>query len=187
MREMALIIREYCRRPSQPKPQKLTLEDVIVLLQKELNQMSAALDRLTQEVHDMTDITEGALALIAGLADQIRNAVDDSAALTTLADDLDAARLKLADAISKNTPAAPAPVVAPAPAPVVDPTPAPVVDPAPVANTDPAPVAVDPTPVEAAPAPVADPAPAAPVDAPAPVAADPAPVANTDPAAPAAQ
>lgn len=76
-------------------------------INQRLHPMSAALDRLTQEVSETKSAIQSAITLIQGLAQQIRDNVDDSAALTALADDLDAQQTSLAQAVTDNTPAAP--------------------------------------------------------------------------------
>jgi hypothetical protein len=69
--------------------------------------MSAQLDNLTREVQETRSVMASAATLIAGLADQIREGADDPAAMTVLADELDAAQATLAAAITANTPAQP--------------------------------------------------------------------------------
>lgn len=66
--------------------------------------MSAKLDKLVKEVQETQDAQAAAIALIGGLADQIRSASDDEAALNKLADDLDSSSTKLAGAVLANTP-----------------------------------------------------------------------------------
>lgn len=68
--------------------------------------MSAALDRLTQEVAQTKDAVASVLTLVDGLAQQIRDNIDDSDALNALADDLDAQQKDIADAVTANTPPA---------------------------------------------------------------------------------
>lgn len=64
--------------------------------------MTAALDRLTAEVAESRTATESAIALIAGLSDQIRELKDDPAALEALADDLDNQQSQIGAAVSNN-------------------------------------------------------------------------------------
>lgn len=73
----------------------------------ELTKMSAALDKLTTEVAETKTVAQSAVTLIRGLAQQIRDAVDDPAKLEALANELDAAQNELSTAISENTPAEP--------------------------------------------------------------------------------
>lgn len=96
----------------------------LVALRHQGVSMSAALDRLTQEVAQTKTVTESAAALLGQLSDLIRQNATDPVALGKLADDLDAQQQALAAAVEANTPAAPGgtqapPVEAP---PVVDPT-----------------------------------------------------------------
>ena len=83
---------------------------VVILLLASLTEgilnMSAALDRITAEVSESRTATDSALALIAGLVTQIRDNANDPAALTALADSLDAQQADLAAAVTENTPAA---------------------------------------------------------------------------------
>ena len=74
--------------------------------------MSAQLDRLTASVASLKTVDESAAALLAGLAQQLRDAATDPTAINALADDIDADQAKLAAAVAANTPA-----TAPAPAP----------------------------------------------------------------------
>ena len=68
--------------------------------------MSAALDKLRQEVAENTAAVASAEQLISGLAQQLRDAIGDEAALQALADELDANSNRLASAVASNTPAA---------------------------------------------------------------------------------
>lgn len=67
--------------------------------------MSAALDKLRQEVAENTAAVASAEQLISGLAQQLRDAIGDEAALQALADELDANSNRLAAAVASNTPA----------------------------------------------------------------------------------
>ena len=71
--------------------------------------MSAALDKITAEVTETKGIIQSAVALIEGLAQQIRDMKDDPAALDALADSLDTDSKALADAVAANSPAPPTP------------------------------------------------------------------------------
>jgi len=70
--------------------------------------MSQQLDDLTREVSESKTVTESAATLIAGLADQIRAAASDPAALAALATSLDTQSAALAAAVAANTPVTPA-------------------------------------------------------------------------------
>lgn len=82
--------------------------------------MSEQLDRLTTEVQQTGTVIDSAITLLNSLAQQIRDNATDPAALTQLADDLDAKQQALAAAITANTPASPAPAPAPTAAPTSD-------------------------------------------------------------------
>jgi uncharacterized protein YoxC len=69
--------------------------------------MSAELDRLTAEVSETSTAVDSIIALVEGLAQQIRDNVSDPAALTKLADELDAKQQAIAAAVSANTPQQP--------------------------------------------------------------------------------
>jgi uncharacterized coiled-coil protein SlyX len=75
-------------------------------LVERIEEMSEALDRLTAEVAETHDAVDSAVALIAGLAQQIRDLSTDPAALNALADELDAQQAEIAAAVSENTPPA---------------------------------------------------------------------------------
>lgn len=78
-------------------------------LMKGMNDMTQALDRLTAEVAEQRSATGSLIALVGGLADQLRQNAGDEEAIMTLADDLDAQQQEIADAVSANTPEAEAP------------------------------------------------------------------------------
>jgi hypothetical protein len=80
------------------------LETLGALQMREFEAMSAAMDRLTREVTETRELGASAVAMIEGLAEQIRDLKDDPAALEALADELDATQTALAAAISANTP-----------------------------------------------------------------------------------
>lgn len=90
-------------------------------LMEGMNEMSAALDRLTAEVSEQRSATGSLIALVGGLADQIRALAGDEEALNALADDLDAQQGDIAAAVAANAPEAeggseePLPVEEPAP------------------------------------------------------------------------
>ena len=67
--------------------------------------MSAELDRLTTEVEETKTAVDSVLALVTGLADQIRALKDDPVRLEALADELDAKQQAIAAAVAANTPA----------------------------------------------------------------------------------
>jgi chromosome segregation ATPase len=79
-----------------------------------LAKMSAAFDRLSQEVTETKTAVGSVLALVDGLADQIRELKDDPAKLEELANTLDAQQQLIAAKVLENTPAAPPADPAPA-------------------------------------------------------------------------
>ncbi len=88
------------------------LGDVLKLLQeirKDVKKMSAELDRLTTEVSETSTVVDSAVALIQGLAEQIRQLATDPAALNALADSLDTKTNELAAAVAANTSTPPGP------------------------------------------------------------------------------
>lgn len=67
---------------------------------------STELQRLTDEVAQTTTVIDSAVALIGGLAQQIRDNATNPAALNALADSLDTKSNELAAAVTANTPSA---------------------------------------------------------------------------------
>ncbi len=82
------------------------VDTMLVALQqiKEGNiSMSQQLTDLSTKVHAMTDVTNGAVTLIQGLAAQIAALKDDPAALQALSDELTADAANLSAAVTANT------------------------------------------------------------------------------------
>jgi hypothetical protein len=80
----------------------ITLGSLLVaslVVRKELKKMSVALDNLKKEVAETKTVNKSVLTLIAGLADQIRELIDDEDALLELANELDAEQAKFADVL----------------------------------------------------------------------------------------
>lgn len=77
--------------------------------EREMGRMSAELDALKTQVERNTSVTQSAVTLINGLAEQIEDLKDDPAELTRLAADLKAQGDSLAAAVTQNTPAPPGP------------------------------------------------------------------------------
>lgn len=75
----------------------------VLVLREDVKKMSAELDRLSQEVSENNSAIDSAIVLINGLAAQIRDLADDPAALSALADSLDAKANELAAAVAANT------------------------------------------------------------------------------------
>jgi SMC interacting uncharacterized protein involved in chromosome segregation len=80
------------------------LREQLNLIRTEMQKMSAELDRLTREVAENGTVIQSAIVLLEGLAERIRELATDPAALTALADELDAKEQQLAAAITANTP-----------------------------------------------------------------------------------
>ena len=68
--------------------------------------MSKELDRLKASVEAENTVIASAEALLAGLAQQIRDLASDPAALNALADEVDAKTAELSAAVTANTPTA---------------------------------------------------------------------------------
>ena len=84
-----------------------TMTNILRVVSKdlEIDKMAQAdIDRLKVSVAQNTSAVESAKALLAGLAQQIRDAADDPAELNALADQVDAATAGLAQAVVDNTP-----------------------------------------------------------------------------------
>ena len=71
--------------------------------------MATALENITREVHEATEISLSAITLIQGLKTALDEAIasGNPAALQALSDELDANATALAAAVLANTPAAP--------------------------------------------------------------------------------
>ncbi len=66
--------------------------------------MNAEMERLTEEVGELTTVVESAVEMINGVAQIIRDNATNEAKLRSFADELDANSKKLAEAIAANTP-----------------------------------------------------------------------------------
>jgi TolA-binding protein len=75
---------------------------------EEIQTMSAQVQRIQDDVTNLTSISQSAIALIVGLAQQVRDNATDPAALNALADQLEASSADLAEAVAANTPSDPA-------------------------------------------------------------------------------
>ena len=89
-------------------------------------EMTNKFDNLAREVAEQVEVTASAIALIAGIAEELKEAGTDQAKLDELAATLDASQAAFAAAVAENTVAAPPVVEEPAPV---------VVEPAPAAST----------------------------------------------------
>lgn len=67
--------------------------------------LSAEVDRIRASVTQLTSVTQGAVTLLGQLAQRVRDLSGDPAALTALADEIDARKQGLASAVTTNTPA----------------------------------------------------------------------------------
>lgn len=104
------------------------------LVLKEQRAMSENLDRVLASVAAENTQLAKLEALTTGLSEQIRSSASDPAALSALADSIDAQTAEIAASVASAS----APAV-PTPAPAAEPTPAPLVTPAPDAGTTPVP------------------------------------------------
>lgn len=77
----------------------------IGLLQTWSTDMSAEVDRLKASVANLATIDQSVVTLLGGLTAQIRTLQNDPAALTALADEVDARVSELNAAVTANTPA----------------------------------------------------------------------------------
>jgi uncharacterized protein YoxC len=72
-------------------------------LQETVNIMSAEVDRLKASVAQLATVDQSVMTLLRGMSDQIRTLKQDPAALTALADEVDARVKELGDAVTANT------------------------------------------------------------------------------------
>jgi|SRR6478752_3086301 len=82
-----------------------TIEKQLDRLLKGQRKMSAQLDRLIRETQETQTAVDSVLALVDGLAQQLRDAADDPQKINDLADQLDTLQTKIANAVVANTPA----------------------------------------------------------------------------------
>lgn len=86
------------------------IENQLARLYLKEHEMSAGFDHLKAAVATNTTVSQSILTLVAGLAQQIRDNVDDPAALEALAGQLDAENAAIAKAVTDNTTTPPAPI-----------------------------------------------------------------------------
>lgn len=79
------------------------IDAVMATIESQGEEMSAELDRLTTDVANLRTVEDSAITLLQGLAAQIRDNANDPAALTALADSLEADTADLSAAITANT------------------------------------------------------------------------------------
>lgn len=92
-----------CKRRAAKKLRK-KLKRMNRVLEYQGEQILTDLSRLTQEVSENTTVIGSAIALLRGLADQIRELSTDPAALNALADQLNQNEQDLAAEVAANTP-----------------------------------------------------------------------------------
>lgn len=90
------------RDGAKPMKHRVTLASI----ERILIHMSAQLERLTASVAQLKTVDESAAALLSNIAQQLRDAATDPAAINKLADDIDANNAALSAAVAANTPAA---------------------------------------------------------------------------------
>lgn len=79
---------------------------IFVLLQGEIN-MDQEIENLRAQVEANSAVTDSAVQLLTELGDMMRAAADDPAAVRALADQVQAKKDELANAVVANTPQAP--------------------------------------------------------------------------------
>lgn len=82
------------------------LEIILRVIKRGQAMAQADIDALKTKVERNTTVSQSAVTLIGGLAQQIRDLADDPEQLRALADQLEASTTPLADAVAANTPAA---------------------------------------------------------------------------------
>ena len=88
-------------------PEIITSLNAVHFGQEQLEEeMALDLSALESEVAENTTVVDSASALLASLAQEIRDAAGDPARITAIADALDANTARLADAVETNTPGA---------------------------------------------------------------------------------
>lgn len=105
---MRIDVHVYHHFPSDPAEGR-KLDQVIQALETltgKITTMSVELDRLTASVQSENTVIDSAVSLLGQLAQLIRDLPADRAAINALADNVDAKKQALADAVTANTPAA---------------------------------------------------------------------------------
>ncbi len=85
-------------------PQLADLIDSVHALHRKVDHLMADFTKLEAAVAKETTVVDSAIALIQGLAEEIRNLPADQAKIDELADSVDARAQALADAVEANTP-----------------------------------------------------------------------------------
>jgi uncharacterized coiled-coil protein SlyX len=97
---------------------KAVLRDILqrtINIEGKLMSIQAVLEELAAKVAEQGTVVESAIVLMDGLTVALRDFSGDPAKITALLDQIEAQRNALAEAIVRNTPAAPAAPVTPAP------------------------------------------------------------------------
>lgn len=114
-------LKKVTRKLSKIEAQLLTVIERLEMLQQTQDeqgeQMSLDISRVESEVSENTDAVESASILLDTLADELRAAAGNQAAVNALADTLSNNSDRLAAAVVRNTPASPEPTPTPAPTP----------------------------------------------------------------------
>lgn len=76
---------------------------LLEMLVGRIETMSVAVDKLKAEVEETKGAVASIIALVEGLAQQIRDLKDDPAALEALANELDQEQAKIAASVAANT------------------------------------------------------------------------------------
>lgn len=110
-------VKRYSARNALERIQKIIdhMHEMFHAFAEGQTHMSKELDRLTTEVAEMKTVNTSAVNLLRRLATMIRENANNPAALTALADDLNASESDLAAAVAENTPAEEEPTEEPTP------------------------------------------------------------------------
>jgi hypothetical protein len=107
--------------PAPPAEDEAMLLELLQAINQKVDDLMASIADLQARVAAQTTIDQSVVALLETLSADLKAAGTDPVALQAVIDTMDSNQAMLADAITANTPAAPAP----APAPTPDPNPAP--------------------------------------------------------------
>lgn len=80
------------------------IQETLGYINQRIKSMSAEIDRLTASVTNLTTVDDSLVALVGNLAQLLRDSASDPAAITALADKLDAEAGKVSEAVTANTP-----------------------------------------------------------------------------------
>lgn len=79
------------------------LNEKLDRIERKVDNLMANLADLTAKVAELTTVEQSAIALINGLAQQLKDAVGDPAAIQGVIDSLEAGKQALANAVAANT------------------------------------------------------------------------------------